>query len=65
MFHGAARETIVEAIAYQSYRHAGGVFAGDSMDAMAREAQSFREAADGLPEEPEIEDLVRAIRGFV
>lgn len=65
MFHGPARERIVEAIAYQSHRHGGGVFVGDPMEMMARETQRFREATDGLPEEPELDDLVRAIRRFV
>lgn len=64
MFHGSARERVVEVLAYQSYRHGGGVIAGDIEEAMARQAESFRLAADGLPEDAELDDLMRAIRRF-
>jgi hypothetical protein len=65
MFHGPARERIVEAIAYQSHRFGGGVYAGSAEDFMEQRQQGYRESAERLPEDPELADLVRAIRRFL
>jgi hypothetical protein len=64
-FHGAARQKVVDIIAYQSYRRHGGVFAGDPTDMMATEARNFRDALDAIPEEAELDDLMRALRRFL
>jgi hypothetical protein len=65
MFHGAARERVFEAIAYQSHRFGGGVYAGSAQDFMEQRQQGFRESTERLPEDPELADLVRAIRRFL
>jgi hypothetical protein len=65
MFHGAAKERVVEAIAYQSHRFGGGVYAGSAEEFMEQRQQGFRESAERLPEDPELADLVRAIRRFL
>jgi hypothetical protein len=62
MFHGADRERIVEAIAYQSHRAGGGFFAGSAGDFIEQSQQDYRESAERLPEDPDLADLVRAIR---
>ena len=63
-FHGEARKKVVDVIAYQSFRHGGGVFTGDPRERMAEEARSFRDAVDAIPVEAELDDLMRALRRF-
>jgi hypothetical protein len=65
LFHGVARQRIVDSIAYQSYRRARGAFVGNPIDGMEESQQSFREAVDGLPDDPELDDLLRAIRRYL
>jgi hypothetical protein len=65
LFQGASREILVQEIGYQSRRHAGGVYAGDFEAMMADEVQRYRDAVDGLPDDPELEDVVREMRRYL
>ncbi len=64
-FHGAARQKVIDTIAYQSYRRGGGAFAGDPTEMMAKEQQSFRDAVGALAEDSELDDLLLAMRRFL
>ncbi len=64
-FHGAARQKVIDIIAYQSYRRGRGAFAGDPRERMAKEQQSFRDAVGALAEDPELDDLLLAMRHFL
>jgi hypothetical protein len=63
-FHGEVRQRVIDIVAYQGHRRAGGVFAGDPREMMANEQQSLRDAVDALPEDPELDDLLFAMRRF-
>lgn len=65
MSNGAATERVVEAIASQSHRFRGGVYAGSAETFMERRQQGFRKSAKRLPEDYERADLVRVIRRFL
>lgn len=64
-FHGAARQEVIDVIAYQSYRRRADSFAGDPKEIMAKEQQSFRDAVGALAEDPELNDLLLAMRRFL
>ena len=63
-FVGEQRKKLVDALAYQAHRFGGGGFAGSPEDYMARRHQQFRDNFAAFPDDPELADLMQAIRRF-
>jgi hypothetical protein len=61
-FSGGQREQIVKAVAYQARGPRSGGFVGDPNEYMARRQKQFADQVDALPDDPDLEDLVRALR---
>jgi len=63
-FTGERRERIVQAFASQARHLGGGVFRGDPDEYMAQRQKQFVDQVAALPDEPGLEELVRALRKF-
>lgn len=64
-FTGESRQQLVDAFAYQSRGQMRGVYTGDIEEHMARRQEEFRQSVQSLPEDPNFEDLARALRRFL
>jgi hypothetical protein len=64
LFAGKQRERLVEALAHQAYKISSGVVSGSLVDHMAQRQRQFSESLAALPDDPDLEDLLRAMRRF-
>jgi hypothetical protein len=63
-FTGMSREKLIDAFAYQSRGQMTGVLVGDPEEQMATRHEQFRQSVQSLPDDPEFDDLARALRRF-
>jgi hypothetical protein len=63
-FTGERRVKIVQTFVYQARHFDGGVFAGSVADYMTSRDREFAAQTASFPDEAELEDLARALRGL-
>jgi hypothetical protein len=61
-FGGERREQIVKALAYQARGPRSGGFVGNPDEYMARRQKQFADQVAALPDDPDLNDLLRALR---